>query len=139
MERSAPASETFRPRAILRALVLAADTLWIAVFCLLLQYRGASGSTFCSAAFFILLFSTCAWFYARLAYTVGERGLTVRSIGDDRHIAYSDILAVDVLPGIVGTSYAIRTRRGAFQFSSLLAGHERLCQLIVRAAGLSSE
>ncbi len=124
---------------LLRALVLAADALWIAIFCMLLQYRGASGSTFCSAAFFILLFSTCAWFYGRLAYTVGERGLTVRTIGVERHIAFSEILGVDVHPSLVGTSYAVRTRRGAFQFTSMLADHERLCRLIVTAAGLSAE
>jgi hypothetical protein len=134
-----PAPETFRPRAFLRALVLAADTLWIAVFCLLLLYRGASGSAFLSAAFFILLFTSCAWFYGRLAYTVGAGGLTVRSIGDVRHVEFKDILAVDVLPSLVGTSYAVRTRRGALQFSSLITGHERLCSLIVDAAGLSAD
>jgi len=141
MERRAPASETetFRPRMFLRALVLVADTLWIAVFCLLLQYRAASGSAFLSAAFFILLFSSCAWFYGRLAYTVGERGLTVRSIGDERHIAFKDILGVEVLPSIVGTSYAVRTRRGPLQFSSLITGHERLASLIIAAAGLSAD
>ena len=141
MERGAPGleTETFRPRATLRALVLAADTLWVAVFCLLLQYRAASGSAFLSAAFFILLFSTCAWFYGRLAYTVGERGLTIRSIGDERHVEFKDILGVEVLPGIVGTSYAVRTRRGALQFSSLITGHERLCSLIINAAGLSAD
>jgi hypothetical protein len=139
MERSTPAPETFRTRTLLRALVLAADALWIAIFCMLLQYRGASGSTFCSAAFFILLFSTCAWFYGRLAYTVGERGLTVRTIGDERHFAFSEILGVDVHPSLVGTSYAVRTRRGAIQFTSMLADHERLCRLIVTAAGLSAE
>ena len=138
MERRASATETFRPRVFLRALVLAADTLWIAVFCLLLQYRAASGSAFLSAAFFILLFSSCAWFYGRLAYTVGNDGLTVRSLGDERHIKFADILGVEVLPTLVGTSYAIRTRRGALQFSSLITGHERLCSLIVDAAGLSS-
>jgi hypothetical protein len=90
-----------------------------------------------SAAFFILLFSSCAWFYGRLAYTVGERGLTVRTLGNERHIAFQDILGVEVLPGLVGTSYAIRTRRGALQFSSLITGHDRLCELIVREAGLS--
>jgi hypothetical protein len=141
MERRAPAlePETFRPRATLRGLVLAADTLWVVVLCMLFQYRGASGSTFLSAAFFVALFTLCAWFYGRLAYTVGERGLTVRSLGNEQHIAFSDILGVDILPSLVGTSYAIRTRRGALQFSSLMiTGHARLCSLIVSEAGLSA-
>jgi hypothetical protein len=40
------------------------------------------------------------------------------------------------LPTLLGTSYAVRTRMGPLQFSSLLSGHERLCHLIVRRAGL---
>ena len=43
---------------------------------------------------------------------------------------------VDVLPSLLGTSYAVRTRLGYLRFSSLLGGHERLCHLIVRRAGL---
>jgi len=53
-----------------------------------------------------------------------------------RHIDFADILRVDVVPGPLGTSYAVRTRAGSVQFSSLFGGHERLCSLIVRGAGL---
>ena len=63
----------------------------------------------------------------------------MRTIGDERHFAFSEILGVDVHPSLVGTSYAVRTRRGAIQFTSMLADHERLCRLIVTAAGLSAE
>ena len=42
-----------------------------------------------------------------------------------------------VLPGLLGTSYSVRTRLGSLTFSSLLAGHQRLCDLIVRKARLS--
>jgi hypothetical protein len=136
-ERAGFSPETFRPRAALRGLVLVCDTLWIGIFAALLFTRGAEAGTFLSAAFFIALFTGCGWFYQRLAYTVSERGLTVRSLADERLIAFRDILRVDVLPGLIGTSYAVRTRLGSLQFSSLLAGHERLCNLIVRGAGLS--
>jgi hypothetical protein len=53
-----------------------------------------------------------------------------------RHIEFADILRVDVVPGPLGTNYAVRTRVGSVQFSSLYSGHERLCSLIVRNAGL---
>jgi hypothetical protein len=53
-----------------------------------------------------------------------------------QHYPFEDILRVDVVPGFIGTSYSVRTREGLLQFSSLLGGHERLCSLIVRRAGL---
>ncbi len=129
-------------------MVLAADTLWIGVFVALLGLQGATRSAFLSAAFFIALFTACSMFYGRLAYTVSDSGLTVRTFSavrhfsfEDtfsavRHFSFEDILRVDVLPTLLGTSYAVRTRLGPLQFSSLLGGHERLCHLIVRRAGL---
>ena len=130
------APETFRPWAALRTVVMAADTLWIAVFCALVLMQGATRSSFFSAAFFVALFTSCAMFYNRLAFTVSEQGLTVRTLAMERTVAFDDILRVDVLPGLVGTSYAVRTRLGSLTFSSLLAGHQRLCDLIVRRARL---
>jgi hypothetical protein len=137
--REALAPETFRPRFFLRSVVLAADTLWIGVFLALLVMHGATLSSFYSAAFFIALFSGCAAFYSRLAFTISESGLTVRTLNAERHFDYSDILRIDVLPGMIGPSYAVRTRAGSLQFSVLLSGHERLCSLIVRNAGLSRD
>jgi hypothetical protein len=130
-------AETFRPWMALRTVVLAADTLWIGVFLALALMQGATQSAFLSAAFFVTLFTTCSLFYNRLAFTVGESGLTVRTLASQRTFAYDDILRVDVLPGFIGTSYAVRTRLGSLQFSSLLAGHQRLCNLIVSRARLS--
>ncbi len=137
MFRETTAPETFRPWAALRTVVLAADSLWIAVFFALALMRGATPGAFLSAAFFIALFTACAIFYNRLAFTVADDGLTVRTFGAERTLSFSDILRVDVLPGIVGTSYAIRTRLGSLSFSSLLAGHQRLCSLIVSRANLA--
>ena len=121
----------------LRTVVMAADTLWIAVFFALAAMHGATRSAFFSAAFFVALFTACSLFYNRLAFTVSEAGLTVRTLAMERTVAFDDILRVDVLPGLLGTSYAVRTRLGSLTFSSLLAGHQRLCELIVRKARLS--
>jgi hypothetical protein len=120
----------------LRTVVMAADTLWIGVFFALALMQGATRSAFLSAAFFIALFTACSIFYNRLSFTVSEDGLTVRTLSLVRTVPFDDILRVDVLPGIVGTSYAVRTRLGSLTFSSLLAGHQRLCDLIVRHARL---
>jgi len=120
----------------LRTVVMAADTLWIAVFFALVVMQGATRSAFLSAAFFIALFTACSIFYNRLAYTVSESGLTVRTLSMEKTFSFDDILRVDVLPGLLGTSYSVRTRLGSLTFSSLLAGHQRLCDLIVRRARL---
>jgi hypothetical protein len=134
--REAAAPETFRPWVALRTVVMAADTLWIGVFFALVAMQGATRSAFLSAAFFVALFTACSIFYNRLSFTVSENGLTVRTLSLERTVPFDDILRVDVVPGIVGTSYAVRTRVGSLTFSSLLAGHRRLCELIVRRARL---
>jgi hypothetical protein len=135
-EREGVAPETFRPWMALRTVVMAADTLWIGVFLALAVMNGATRSAFFSAAFFVALFTACSIFYNRLSFTVSEAGLTVRTLSLERTLSFNDILRVDVLPGLVGTSYAVRTRLGSLTFSSLLAGHQRLCDLIVRRARL---
>jgi hypothetical protein len=135
-ERERAAAETFRPWAALRTVVMAADTLWICVFFAMAWMQGATRSAFFSSAFFVALFTACSIFYNRLSFTVSESGLTVRMPSFERTVPFDDILRVDVLPGIVGTSYAVRTRLGSLTFSSLLAGHQRLCDLIVRRARL---
>jgi hypothetical protein len=134
--RDAVAPETFRPWRALRTVVMAADTLWIAVLFALAIMQGATKSAMLSALFFVVLFSACSFFYNRLAFTISEAGLTVRSLSMERTVSFDDILRVDVLPGIIGTSYAVRTRLGSLTFSSLLSGHQRLCDLIVRRARL---
>jgi len=136
MIRDAPAPETFRPWMALRTVVMAADTLWIGTLFALALMNGATKSAFLSAAFFVVLFTACSIFYNRLSFTVSDSGLTVRTLSLERTVAFDDILRVDVLPSILGTSYAVRTRLGSLTFSSLLAGHQRLCDLIVRRARL---
>jgi hypothetical protein len=130
------APETFRPWIALRTVVMGAATLWAAVFLALTAMQGATRSSFYSAAFFVILFTACSLFYNRLAFTVSESGLTVRTVAMERTVSFSDIFRVDVVPGLLGTSYAVRTRLGSLTFSSLLAGHQRLCDLIVRRARL---
>jgi hypothetical protein len=134
--REALAPETFRPWIALRTVVMGAATLWIVVFFALVVMQGSNRSSFFSAAFFVALFTACSFFYNRLAFTVSETGLTVRTVAMERTVPFDAILRIDVVPGLLGTSYAVRTRVGSLTFSSLLAGHQRLCDLIVRRAGL---
>jgi hypothetical protein len=135
--REALAPETFRPWVALRTVVMVAATLWVAVFVALALMQGATRSSFLSAAFFVALFTAGSFFYNRLAFTVTDTGVTVRTVAMERTVPFDAILRVDVFPGMLGTSYAVRTRLGLLTFSSLLAGHQRLCDLIVRRARLS--
>lgn len=134
--REGIAPETFRPWVALRTVVMGAATLWIAVFLALMAMQGATRSSFLSAAFFVALFSACSLFYNRLAFTVSDTGLTIRTLAMERTVPFDAIVRVDVQPGLIGTSYAVRTLAGSLTFSSLLAGHQRLCDLIVRRARL---
>jgi hypothetical protein len=134
--RESVAPETFRPWMALRTVVMAADTLWIVVLFALAVMQGATKSSVFSALFFVALFTACSIFYNRLAFTISESGLTVRTLAMEKTVSFEDILRVDVLPGLIGTSYAVRTRLGSLTFSSLLSGHQRLCDLIVRRARL---
>jgi hypothetical protein len=115
---------------------MGAATLWIAVLLALIAMHGATRSSYFSAAFFVALFTACSLFYNRLAFTVSENGVTVRTVAMERTVPFDAIVRVDVVPGLIGTSYAVRTRAGSLTFSSLLAGHQRLCDLIVRGARL---
>jgi hypothetical protein len=119
-----------------RTVVMGAATLWIAVLLALVAMHGATRSSFLSAAFFVVLFSACSLFYHRLAFIVSDTGLTIRTVAMERTVPFEAIVRVDVQPGLIGTSYAVRTLGGSLTFSSLLAGHQRLCDLIVRRARL---
>src|SRR3954447_20048209 len=94
--QTALAPETFRPRAILRTAVVAADTLWIAVFVALCSLHGATLRAYWSAAFFIALFTACAFVYGRIAFTVSDGGLTVRTVSAIRPIDYAEIPLADI-------------------------------------------
>jgi hypothetical protein len=134
--REGIAPETFRPWMAVRTVVMGAATLWIAVFLALMAMQGATRSSVLSAAFFVVLFSACSLFYNRLAFIVSDTGLTIRTLAMERTVPFDAIMRVDVQPGLIGTSYAVRTMGGSLTFSSLLAGHQRLCDLIVRRARL---
>jgi len=115
---------------------MGAATLWVLVLLALTAMQGATRASYASASFFVVLFTACSLFYNRLAFTISDIGLTIRTVAMERTVPFDAILRVDVHPGLIGTSYAVRTRGGSLTFSSLLAGHQRLCDLIVRHARL---
>jgi hypothetical protein len=71
-----------------------------------------------------------------MAVEVRPDGLVFRSVFRQLRVTWDEILKVEVRVGLAGTLYAVLTRRGLVQFSSLLARHRELCQLMLERAGL---
>lgn len=133
--REAP--ETFRPVAWLRGAVAGAIAVWIAVFLLLVAFEGAPDRAFLGVAFFIAFFTIIGLIYANTAIVVTDFGVVVRGVTSFRLVPFTEILRVDVQPGLLQTTYAVLARRGPVSFSSLIGGHERLVNLIVERSRLA--
>jgi hypothetical protein len=131
--------ETFRPRALLRHVVLLALALWFNVLLALVRHPGAPDKAFLGAFFFIALFSSCWLYYHHLAIAISGELLICRGFLRDRGMRLDDILHVDVHPGPLGTTYDVIGRGGFVRFSSLFADHKRLLELIVNRAHLDQK
>jgi hypothetical protein len=130
-------AEVFRPRVWLRYSVLAAIVFWLSMLVCLLAMRASAERAFLGVAFFITLFSILSVFYNNTAIEVTSDGVIVRGMTSFRLVPYADIVKVDVRPGILQTTYAVRARQGLVFFTSLFAGHQRLLELIVERAHLA--
>lgn len=135
--RASPPVEIFRPRRWLRLTVLAAIVFWMSMFFELVRLEGASGQAFLGVGFFLTLFSGLAVFYNNTCIELTADGVISRGVTSFRLLRFADIQKVDVKPGLLQTTYAIRGRRGIVLFTNLLADHQRLLQLIVERAQLA--
>ena len=129
--------EVFRTRSWLRYSVLLAIAFWVFMFFCLVALRGSTAKGFEGVAFFITLFTLLAVFYNNTSIEVTGESVIMRGIMGFRLVAFEDILKVEVKPGFLQTTYAVRARRGFVLFTSLIADHQRLLQLIVERARLS--
>jgi hypothetical protein len=132
-----PRRETFRFRAVIRYIVLAAIYFWVGVLLMLVALRGATDRAFLSAAFFIGLFGLAFALYSTTRIVVDEEGVTLMGFRSALTLPFSDIVKVDVKEGLSGlTNYEIVSRHGMLSFNSLFENHQRLLDLIVERAGL---
>ena len=115
-----------------------AGALWLAVLCYLFQFQGVPAKTFLAAVFFVVFFAVSVAYYVRTAIFVDARGVTYRGLVRTERFAFAEIRKVDVLPGPV-TVYAIRARGRLLHFTSFFKHHQRLVELLVTRAGLSSQ
>jgi hypothetical protein len=115
----------------------AAIAFWVLMFVLLAILHDHSGRGFISIGFFLVLFTTLSVFYNSTAVEVTRDSVILRGVASIRLVPFEDILKVDVVPGMLQTTYSIFARRGFLSFTSLIADHQRLMELIVERARLA--
>lgn len=130
------APRTYRARLSLRLALLAAAVVWAAALGALALFPGAPLGSVVAALAFLAYFACCSAHYARLAVEVRPEGVVFRTVFRRLRVTWDEILTIEVRAGLAGTLYAVLTRRGLVQFSSLLARHRELAQLMLERAGL---
>jgi hypothetical protein len=128
---------TYRTRLWLRAAMLAAALLWAGVLVALAVFPAAPLGAVLSAAAFLAFFAFFSAHYDRIAIVVLPEGVIFRTAFRRVPVRWDEIVRIDVLPGLAGTLYAVLTRRGLVQFTSLLARHRELFQLLLERAKLA--
>jgi hypothetical protein len=120
----------------LRIAVALAACVWAGAVVLVLRLPGADTRLLVSCAGLVLFFAASAVIYGRKSITVTGEGIVAASAFRRRPVAWEDILQVVVRDGLGGREYAVVTRRGAVHFTSLIARHRELFELLRERAGL---
>jgi hypothetical protein len=128
---------TFRTRLWLRLAMLCAAAFWAAVLAALARFPAAPAASVLSAAGFLVFFVCYSAVYDRTAVLVGPDGLVFRSVLRRTPVRWDEIVRVEVHTGAAGTLYAVLTRRGLVRFTSLIARHRELFQLLLDRGALS--
>jgi hypothetical protein len=128
---------TYRTRLSLRIAVAFAGAFWAAVAVALLRAPGAAPAAVLGAAAFAAFF-VASWIgYQRSSITVTAEGIVARSPLRRRPVAFDDVLRIVVRDGLGGRVYAVFTRRGLVQFTSLFARHGELFETLLERSALS--
>lgn len=128
---------TYRTRLWLRLAMLAAAVFWASVLAALAHLPGAPFGSIVSALAFLAFFVVFSAHYDRMAIVVTPDFIVFCSFFRRVPVRWDDVLKVEVRPSLAGTLYAVLTRRGLVQFSSLLARHREVFQLLLERAGLA--
>jgi hypothetical protein len=130
-------ARVYKTRLPLRVAVATAGLLWAAVLLALLVSPGAEAGAILGAAAFCAFFAAFNFVYQRTSITVTPEGIVASTpLRGQRPVPFRDILEIVVQDGLVGRVYAIVTRRGAVQFTSLFARHRELFDLLRERAEL---
>jgi hypothetical protein len=130
-------ARTYRTRLSLRVAVAFAGAFWLAMAIVLAQAPGTPATAVAGAAAFAAFFATASVLYARSSITVTPEGIIAASPLRRRPVAFDDILRIVVRDGLGGRVYAVFTRRGLVQFTSLFARHRELFETLLERSELS--
>jgi hypothetical protein len=127
---------TYRTRPSLRIAVGAAGAFWAGTLVVLLRAPEAPPQAVLGAAAFASFFLACSIVYAGSSITVTGEGIVAASPLRRRPVPFDDILEIVVRDGLGGRVYAIFTRRGLVQFTSLFGRHRELFETLLERSGL---
>ncbi|BDG06175.1 hypothetical protein [Anaeromyxobacter oryzae] len=130
-------ARTFRTRLLLRLAVGAAAALWAGVLGLVVGLPGAEPQTVLGAAGFVAFFLAFSFVYGRTWIAVLPEGIVAATPFRIRPVRFEDIVEIVVQDGLAGRVYAVFTRRGTVQFTSLFAHHRELFELLLERAQLT--
>ena len=128
---------TFRTRLSLRVGIWLAAGLWSGVLGLLVIVPGAERPTILSAAGFVTFFLAFGFVHARTWIAVTAEGIVASTPFRLVAVAFADIERIVVQDGLAGRLYALKTRRGPVRFTSQLARHRELFELLLERSGLA--
>jgi hypothetical protein len=131
-----PPARTYRTRLGLRLAVNGAAGLWAAVLGLLLGAPGVEPRAVLGAGAFVAFFFAFSFVYGRTWIAVTPDGIVSATPFRVRPVPFEDILEIVVQDGLAGRVYAVFTRRGLVQFTSLFARHRELFELLLDRARL---
>jgi hypothetical protein len=129
-------ARTYRTRLALRIACALAAAFWGAMSAAVLRLPGGGVGAAAGALGFALFFVASYLLYARTWIAVGPRGIVAASPLRRRPVPFEDILEIVVRDGIGGRVYAVFTRRGLVQFTSLIARHRELFETLLERAAL---
>ena len=130
-------ARTYRTRLALRIACALAALFWAGMSAAVLRTPGAGLGAALAAAAFSAFFVGSYLLYARTWIAVGPRGIVASSPLRRRPVPFDDILQIVVRDGLAGRVYAVFTRRGLVQFTSLTARHRELFETLIERSRLA--
>jgi hypothetical protein len=116
--------------------VALAAALWGATLALVAAHPETGLRSAIIALGFLIFFIASIAHYELTAIEVGSDGIVVRGAFRDVHVRFDEIQNLVIHRSLVGTLYAVLTRRGQVRFSSLFGGHRELADLLLDRSGL---
>jgi hypothetical protein len=128
---------TYRTRLSLRVAVAFAGAFWVAIALALVRAPGTAPGAVLGAAAFAVFFAVSWFAYQRSWIAVTPDGIVASSPLRRRPVPFDDILQIVVRDCLGGRVYAVFTRRGLVQFTSMFARHRELFETLLERSALS--